>query len=117
MYLRFTSLSSLLCLILFTETSQAANLTTTNVQGAGANWTAAIWKTNASGFATNGAAAVAPNAANTYETVANGIGIGNGLANTRIRNPATAGTQTFPGVSLTMYTNTELRAKQAGAVL
>jgi hypothetical protein len=117
MYLRFTTISSLLGLILVTENSEAANLTTTNVQGSGANWTAAIWKTNASGFATNGAAAVAPVAGNTYETVFNGISIGNGVNSTRIRNPAAAGTQTFPGASLTMYTNSELRAKTAGAVL
>jgi hypothetical protein len=118
MYLRLTTtLVSLLGLILISEKSEAANLTTTNVQGSGQNWTAAIWKTNSSGLATNSAAGVAPVAANTYETVFNGTGIGNGLNNTRIRNPATAGTQTFPGVSLTMYTNTELRAKQSGAVL
>ena len=98
-------------------TARAANLTTTNVQGSGANWTAAIWKTNSPGMATNSAAAVAPVAGNTYETVFNGISIGNGLNSTRIRNPANAGTQTFPGASLTMYTNTELRAKTAGAVL
>ena len=115
MYLRLTPLSSLLGLILLTETSQAANLTTTNIQAAGANWTAAIWKTNASGFATNGAAAVAPVAANTYETVFNGIAIGNGLANTRIRCPQVAGVQTFPGASLTLRTNTELRLKNNGA--
>ncbi len=98
-------------------TAHAANLTTTNVQGAGANWTAAIWKTNSPGLATNSAAAVAPVAGNTYEAVFNGTLIGNGAASTRIRNPATAGTQTFPGTSLTLYTNTELRAKQSGAVL
>jgi len=117
MHLRFTTLSSLLGLILLTESSQGANLTTTNVQASGANWTAAIWRTNSTGMATNGAAAVAPIAANTYEMVANPIGIGNGVNNTRVRNPATAGTQTFPGISLTMYTNTELRGKQSGAVL
>src|SRR6516165_10503392 len=98
-------------------TARAANLTTTNVQGSGQNWTAAIWKTNAPGMATNAAAAVAPLAGNTYEEVFNGISIGSGTANTRIRNPATAGTQTFPGASLTLDTNTELRAKQNGAVL
>src|SRR5215468_9191175 len=110
-------LVGLLGFILISEKSQGANLTTTNVQGSGANWTAAIWKTNSSGMATNNGSAVAPVAANTYETVFNGTGIGNGLNNTRIRNPAAAGTQTFPGASLTMYTNSELRAKTAGAVL
>jgi len=114
--LRFTTLG-LLGWSVVTGQSEAANLTTTNVQGAGQNWTAAIWKTNSTGMATNNGAFVAPVAANTYEMVFNGIGISNGVANTRIRNPAAAGTQTFPGVSLTMYTNTELRAKQSGAVL
>jgi hypothetical protein len=113
-HVRTLSLLGLLCLI---QTTHAANLTTTNIQASGQNWTAAIWKTNSPGLATNSAAAVAPVAANTYETVFNGVVIGNGLNNTRIRNPATAGTQTFPGASLTMYTNTELRAKQSGAIL
>ncbi|MDB6109272.1 MAG: hypothetical protein JWR69_1022, partial [Pedosphaera sp.] len=88
------------------------NLTTTNILGAGTNWTAAIWKTNGTGTA------VAPIAGNTYTLVASGTNtIGNGLNNTRIRNPAIVGLQTFPGDSLTMNTNTELRAKQSGAIL
>src|SRR5258705_13720268 len=84
----------------------AANLTTTVIQAAGNNWTGAIWKTNGSGTA------VSPVAGNTYETVFNGVSIGNGAGNTRIRNPAAAGIQTFPGDSLMMDTNSELRAKQ-----
>jgi hypothetical protein len=96
---------------------QAANLTTTTSQAAGQNWTGTIWKTNSPGMATNAAAGVAPVAGNTYETVFNGILIGNGLGNTRIRNPVATGVLTFPGDSLTMYTNTELRAKQPGAIL
>src|SRR5262245_1806814 len=115
MYLRLTTFGSLLGLILVTGNSEAANLTTTNIQAAGQNWTAAIWKTNASGFATNGAAAIAPVAGNTYETVFNGIAVGNGLNNTRIRCPQVAGVQTFPGASLTLRTNTELRLKNNGA--
>jgi hypothetical protein len=99
------------------QNSYGANLTTTNVQASGANWTAAIWKTNSPGFATNNGAALAPVAANTYEEVFNGITIGNGVNNTRVRNPATAGLQTFPGQSLRIYTNAELRAKQSGAIL
>jgi hypothetical protein len=87
------------------------NLTTTSVQAGGANWTAAIWKTNGTGTA------VSPVAGNTYQTIFNGTSIGNGSSNTRIRNPAAAGIQTFPGDSLRMDTNTELRAKQPGAVL
>ncbi len=112
--LRFKILS-LLSLFFAIEISHAANLTTTNIQAAGANWTAAIWKTNSVGFATNNGTAVAPVPANTYETVFNGIGVGNGLNNTRIRCPQVAGVQTFPGASLTLETNTELRLKSNGA--
>ena len=84
------------------------NLTTTIVEAGGTDWTAAIWKTNGTG------ASVAPVAGNTYETVFNGTSIGNGLSNTRLRNPAVAGLQTFPGNSLMLDTNTELRAKGVG---
>src|SRR5436190_22802070 len=91
--------------------SYAANLTTTVVQANGNNWTAAIWKTNGTGTA------AVPVAGNTYECVSNGVTIGNGLGNTRIRNPAAAGIQTFPGDSLMMDTNSELRAKLSGATL
>jgi hypothetical protein len=48
--------------------------------------------------------------------VLNGVSIGNGTANTRVRNPVAAGVLTFPGDSLMMDTNTELRAKQPGAI-
>jgi hypothetical protein len=88
------------------------NLTTTNVMGVGINWNAAAWKTNGTGTA------VAPSAGNTYSMVVFGTNtIGNGLNNTRVRNPTVAGLQTFPGDSLTVNTNTELRAKQPGAIL
>jgi len=97
--------------LFFLSDAAAANLTTTNVQPGGANWTAAIWKTNGAGTA------VAPVAGNTYECIPNGILFGNARNNTRIRNPAVAGVQTFPGNSLTLDTNTELRMKQPGAVL
>jgi hypothetical protein len=90
---------------------EAANLTTTTVQAAGQDWIVAIWKTNGTG------AAVSPKAGNTYQTLFNGTSIGNGANSTRIRNPATAGLQTFPGDWLKMDTNTELRAKQPGAIL
>src|SRR5437867_3725353 len=59
-------------------TGHAANLTTTNVQAGGTSWTAAIWKTNSSGMATNTGPFAAPIAGNTYETVFNGTSIGNG---------------------------------------
>src|ERR1039457_4063410 len=87
------------------------NLTTTTVQAAGQNWTAAIWRTDGVGTA------MSPVTGNTYQTVFNGTSIGTGTSNTRIRNPASAGVQTFPGDSLEMDTNTELRTKQAGAIL
>lgn len=97
-------------------TARAADLLTTNVQGSGANWTAALWRTNnGSGVPTG--PAMAPVPGNTYEEIFNGVLNGNGVNNTRIRNPASAGVQTFPGDSLTMNTNTELRAKQPGAIL
>ena len=83
----------------------AITLTTTNVEAAGIDWTAAIWQTNGTGTA------VAPVAGNNYATVFNGTSIGNGLNNTRIRSPAVSGTVTFAGNSLTLNTNTELRTK------
>src|SRR5436190_16881396 len=91
--------------------AHAANLTTTSSQGAGENWTLAIWKTNGTGLA------LSPAAGHTYECVSNGVAFGNNKNNTRIRNPASTGLQTFPGDSLTLNTNTEIRAKQAGAIL
>ena len=89
------------------------NLTTTATQPAGNDWTLAIWKTNSSP-ATN---LVSPAAGNTYTMVFNGTSIGNGVNNTRVRNPVAGGLLTFPGDSLTMNTNSELRAKTAGSVL
>jgi len=95
----------------FCSAAHAANLTTASVLGNGTNWTYPIWKTNGTGLA------VSPIAGNTYGCVFNGVAFGNNKNNTRIRNPASAGMQTFPGDSLTLTTNTELRAKQEGAVL
>lgn len=97
--------------VFLSASAHAASLTTTNVQGAGADWTFAIWQTN--GIGTN----VSPVAGNTYQCVTNGVPFGNNKNNTRIRNPAVAGLQTFPGDSLTLNTNTEVRMKTAGAVL
>src|SRR2546423_157264 len=83
------------------------NLTTTVTQSSGSDWTAAIWKTNGAGVATN------PVAGNTYEMVFNGTLIGNGANNTRVRNPVinAVALETFPGDSLTIDTNAEFRAK------
>lgn len=80
-------------------------LSTTNVEAQGADWTAAIWKTNGTGTA------VAPTSGNPYALVFNGITVGNGTNNTRIRSPAVSGTVTFAGNSLSLNTNTELRTK------
>ena len=87
------------------------NLTTTNVQPQGADWTAAIWQTNGSG------PDVAAVAGNKYSLIFNGTTIGNGSNSTRVRSPAVAGTLTFPGSSLTLNTNTELRAKNSPTTL
>src|SRR6185436_9161194 len=78
-------------------------------QGSGANWTAAIWSNAPSGTG------VAPAAGNTYELISNGTAWGNNTANTRVRNPATDGLQTFPGDSLTLNTNTDIRFKRGAS--
>jgi uncharacterized repeat protein (TIGR03806 family) len=80
-------------------------LTTSAVEAVGADWTGAIWQTNGAGTA------VAATAGSVYATAFNGTGIGNGLNNTRLRSPAVSGVVTFAGDSLTLNTNTELRAK------
>src|SRR5437762_2980544 len=89
--------------------TQATEFTTTTVQAGGQNWTAAIWQ------------GTSPTAGNTYRCIFNGVQFGGGATaspnDTRVRNPATAGVQTFPGDSLTLDANTEIRAKQAGAIL
>ncbi|HWX21539.1 MAG TPA: lamin tail domain-containing protein [Candidatus Binatia bacterium] len=110
-FYRFLARAWLLGLVCLPALGRAANLTTTNVQGATADWTFAIWQTNGSGVA------VAPVAGNTYRCVSNGVPFGNNKNNTRIRNPAAAGLLTFPGDSLTLNTNTELRLKTPGAIL
>lgn len=76
-------------------------------QASGQNWNGVIWDPGP----------VAPSAGNIYELLSNGTAFGNAQNNTRIRNPATAGVQTFPGDSLTLNANTEIRAKAAGAIL
>ncbi len=97
---------------------RAANLTTTNNVGGNTGWNTVIWKTNAPGTATSTAAAVGPPVAgNTYEAVPNGIAFGNSTLSTRLRNlyqTTDAQVQIFPGDSLTLYTNTELRFKRIG---
>src|SRR6185437_8038899 len=92
--------------------SRAANLTTTVSQAGGASWTDAIWQTNGLGTS------LPPASGNTYECASNGVAFGNNTGNTRLRNPLTGGLTTFPGDSLTLNTNTEIRFKTAtGLVL
>ena len=91
-------------------TAQAAKLTTTTCEASGTDWTATIWQTNGTGTSVG-----APVAGNTYQCVSNGIPFGNGLNNTRLRNPTLSGLVNFPGDSLTLNTNTEFRLKMASA--
>ncbi len=86
---------------------QADNFTMAITQAGGAYWNQPIWQPGG----------VVPTAGNTYEMLDNGTVFGFNRNNTRIRNQAVAGTHTFPGDSLTMNANTELRAKTAGAIL
>ena len=85
----------------------AANLTTTNVVPGGSDWNAAIWKTNGTGTPVG-----PPVPGNTYEAVFNGVNFGYNKNNTRLRNPLSPSVVTFPGDSLTLNTNTEIRFKQ-----
>ena len=91
--------------------ASTTNLTTTASQGIGQDWTMAIWQTNGTGTA------VSPASGNTYECVFNGTAIGNNLGETLIRSPAAGGLSTFPGNSLTLDTNTEIRMKAVGSTL
>src|SRR5258708_7548754 len=117
---RLSTIFALWALIVLCPTGPAragTNLVTTNIQASSANWTAAIWKTN-NGSGVGTGAALAPAAGNTYTMIMfNTNTIGNGLNNTRVRNPANVGVQTFVGDSLTVNTNTELRMKGVGAIL
>lgn len=99
-----------LALSLFSITCDAATLRTTVTQAAGTDWTAAIWQTNGAGTSVG-----PPIAGNTYQGVSNGTAFGNGLNNTRIRNPTLSGLVSFPGDSLTLNTNSEIRLKMASA--
>jgi PKD repeat protein len=89
------------------------NLTTEAHEGSGSYWSQAIWATNAPGTYINTSPLVAPVAGNTYEEVFNGTPLSYGtINNTRLRNPTASGSsQTFPGDSLTIDTNCEIRFK------
>jgi hypothetical protein len=84
------------------------NFTTTTCESSAQSWRTAIWQANGVG------PLVGPVAGNTYEALANGNALGNSALNTRVRTPASGGVEsswTFPGASLTLDTNTELRLK------
>ncbi len=86
--------------------------TSTQTVSSGNSWLGSYWQLNGTGALTG-----PPAAGNTYALIANGTAFGNSTANTRTRNPATNGVQTFPGDSLTLNTNTELRMKNNGSIL
>src|SRR6266699_4085559 len=94
------------------DASRAAgtNLITKTSQASGANWTAVIWQTN-NGTGNGVGGSVAPIAGNTYSEITNGTAFGNNTGNTRTRNPTAGGLTTFPGDSLTLTTNTDIRFK------
>jgi len=79
-----------------------SNLTTTAIQATGANWTAAIWQVNGTG------PMLTPLSGNTFECITTGAAFGNN-GNTIIRSPQSNGVWTFPGDSLTIDANTEIR--------
>ena len=87
------------------------NLTTKANQGGspGTSWASSIiWQTNGTGTS------VGAVAGNTYEALPNGTTLGNGTATTLLRNPYSSGTPSiaiFPGDSLTLDTNTQVRFK------
>src|SRR4051812_22797224 len=90
----------------------AADFVTKAVVGSGNSWSAPlIWSNPPNTTLT------APAAGNTYRLLFNGTQFGNNQGNTRVRNPAAAGVQTFPGDVLIMDANTEIRPKVSGAIL
>ncbi|HAO77772.1 MAG TPA: hypothetical protein DCQ92_02120, partial [Verrucomicrobia subdivision 3 bacterium] len=98
-----------LCLPL---SSWAANYTSKSVVGVGANWNGNYWSALPDG---TGTLTGPPTAGNTYELIPNGSSITSGN-DTRTRNPASPGVQTFPGDSLMLDTNSDLRLKGSGSI-
>jgi hypothetical protein len=106
-----TSLFVTLCilaLLSLTESGFAADLTQNTSEGSGQSWTNVFWRTNGVGTQVG-----PPVPGNTYQMVPNTIPFGNNLGNARIRNPVANSSllETFPGDSLTLNTNTEIRTK------
>src|SRR5438067_509661 len=79
--------------------ARAADFVTKVVTASGANWNAAVWSNGVTTTVSS------PVAGKTYELIPNGVTWGNNTANSRLRNPATDGLQTFPGDSLTIDAN------------
>jgi hypothetical protein len=96
----------------YASQAQEPNYTSTQTVSSGNSWNGNYWQLNGAG-----ALVGPPTAGNTYELVSNGTAFGNSAANTRTRNPAVTGVQTFPGDSLTLDANTELRMKNNGSIL
>src|SRR2546430_16371397 len=100
-----TIIVALFVLFIASVTSRAANFTTAVQQVGTGRWDAGIWNPGA----------VTPTAGNTYEAIAGGNP-------TRLRNPNSAsspsdpviGVKTFPGDSLQLDANSEIRAKGVG---
>src|SRR5437764_1697594 len=112
------SLISITGLTFWPQAGQAGtNLVSSTVVGGTAGWfTSGMWKTNDGTGIGVGTAVNGPVAGNTYTLMPNGTAIGNNQAETRVRNLYTNGTPqalwTFPGDSLELRTNTEIRFKQ-----
>jgi hypothetical protein len=113
------SISCFTTLLFVAQSGNAGtNLVTKTSQGSGANWTAAIWQTNnGAGTDTGAGTSVAPVAGNTYTESATATAFGNNTGNTRTRNPTAGGLTTFPGDSLTLNTNTDIRFKTATGLI
>src|SRR4051812_45211989 len=96
-------LFGLLCLV---EPGFGADLTQNTSEAGGQSWTNVFWRTNGVGTQVG-----PPVPGNTYQMVPNTIPFGNNLGNSRIRNPIANSSllETFPGDSLTLNTNTEIR--------
>ena len=97
--------------LLYGAEAQGAAFVTKVVTASGATWNAAVWSNPPN------VAVSAPLAGNSYETIFNGTIWGNNSNDTRLRNPAVAGVSQFPGDSLMIDTNTDIRLKTGGTIV
>ena len=108
-FLRLTFPGLLGCALAAGGAEPLYTTTTTQTGSAGTSWAnSVIWSLNGTGPAT------APAAGNTYEAVFNGTALGSATATTLLRPPYSAGTPNiavFPGDSLILDTNTQVRLK------